>query len=269
VPDRGTHLRGPARERRRVAGQTCPAHLRRWAAPDGPGVVCRAPPGVGAGAPGQERGRVHPRADTGAVRFISRHGRPGDRRQPVEHRHLLRRQSEHRAVAGRHHELPGRRAGRRGDVLRAGRPCPRSIDSGAGLSGLPGTILKLTGNATSLIDPAQLPVDPATCKPVYPHQYIKFNTVFEVARAAGLRTAWSDKHAAYEVLNGPSGAGIQDLFTPEINSDAPTLGSSIDWTKDNALTISTTATRSRRSSTRSTDSSTAAQTASGRPRSSA
>jgi hypothetical protein len=26
------------------------------------------------------------------------------------------------------------------------------------------------------------------------------------------------------------------LFTPEINSDAPTVGSSIDWTKDNALT---------------------------------
>jgi hypothetical protein len=102
---------------------------------------------------------------------------------------------------------------------------------------LPGSILELTGNATSLIDPAQLPVDPATCKPVYPHQYIKVNTVFEVARAAGLRTAWSDKHAAYEVLNGPSGAGIQDLFTPEINSDAPAVGSSIDWTKDNALTM--------------------------------
>jgi hypothetical protein len=114
---------------------------------------------------------------------------------------------------------------------------PHSIDSGFGLSGLPGSILELTGNATSLIDPAQLPVDPATCKPVYPHQYIKVNTVFEVARAAGLRTAWSDKHAAYEVLNGPSGAGIQDLFTPEINSDAPAVGSSIDWTKDNALTM--------------------------------
>jgi hypothetical protein len=114
---------------------------------------------------------------------------------------------------------------------------PHSIDSGFGLSGLPGSILGLTGNATSLIDPAQLPVDPATCKPVYPHQYIKVNTIFEVARAKGLRTAWSDKHAAYEVLNGPSGAGIQDLFTPEINSDAPTVGSSIDWTKDNALTM--------------------------------
>lgn len=111
-----------------------------------------------------------------------------------------------------------------------------SIDAGQGLSGLPDSILEMTGNATSLIDPAQLPVDPKTCKPVYPHQYIKVNTVFEVARSAGLRTAWSDKHVAYEVLNGPSGAGIQDLFAPEINSDAPVLGSSNDWTKVNSLT---------------------------------
>jgi hypothetical protein len=66
---------------------------------------------------------------------------------------------------------------------------------------------------------------------------MKVNTVFEVARSAGLRTAWSDKHAAYEILNGPSGAGIQDLFTPEINSDAPVIGSSIDWTKKNSLTM--------------------------------
>jgi hypothetical protein len=114
---------------------------------------------------------------------------------------------------------------------------PLSLDSGFGLGGLPGSILQLTGNATALIDPAQLPVDPKTCKPVYPHQYIKVNTVFEVARAAGMRTAWSDKHAAYEVLNGPSGAGIQDLFTPEINSNAPVAGSPIDWTQDNALTM--------------------------------
>ena len=113
---------------------------------------------------------------------------------------------------------------------------PHSIDAGQGLSGLPGSILQMTGNATSLLNPAALPVDPKTCTPVYPHQYIKVNTVFEVARAAGLRTAWSDKHVAYEVLNGPSGAGIQDLFAPEINSDAPTLGSSNDWTKVNSLT---------------------------------
>jgi hypothetical protein len=112
-----------------------------------------------------------------------------------------------------------------------------SIDAGQGLSGLPGSILQMTGNPRTLIDPSQLPVDPATCKPVYPDQYIKVNTIFEVARAAGLRTAWSDKHAAYEILNGPSGTGIQDLFTPEINSDAPTAGSTNDWTTDNALTM--------------------------------
>jgi hypothetical protein len=114
---------------------------------------------------------------------------------------------------------------------------PLALDAGQGLPGLPDGILKMTGNPTSLIDPAQLPVDPASCKPIYPHQYLKVNTIFEVARAAGLRTAWTDKHPAYEILNGPSGTGIQDLFTPEINSEAPTPGSSNDWTKDNALTM--------------------------------
>ncbi|MDQ6948493.1 MAG: alkaline phosphatase family protein, partial [Actinomycetota bacterium] len=111
------------------------------------------------------------------------------------------------------------------------------LDAGEGLSGLPGSILKMTGNPDTVIDKARLPVDPASCQPVFPHNYIKVNTVFEVVRNAGLRTAWTDKHAAYEVLNGPSGTGVQDLFTPEINSDAPTLGSSNDWTKDNALTM--------------------------------
>lgn len=108
-----------------------------------------------------------------------------------------------------------------------------SIDAGQGLDGLPGSILAMTGTPQNLINPAALPVDPRTCKPIYPHQYLRVNTVFEVARQAGLRTAWSDKHPAYEILNGPSGAGIQDLFTPEINSKAPTAS---DWTKDNAAT---------------------------------
>ncbi|MDT4908467.1 MAG: hypothetical protein QOI69_1708 [Pseudonocardiales bacterium] len=95
-------------------------------------------------------------------------------------------------------------------------------------------ILKMTPTPQSLLDPAALPVDPATCTPVYPHQYIRVNTVFNVARAHGLRTAWSDKHPAYEILNGPSGTGVQDLFTPEINSIADNAGD--DWTTDNALT---------------------------------
>ncbi|MEU8517793.1 alkaline phosphatase family protein [Kitasatospora sp. NPDC048722] len=109
-----------------------------------------------------------------------------------------------------------------------------AIDAGQGLAGLPGSILQMTGRPQNLINPAKLPVDPDTCKPVYPHSYLQVNTVFEVARQAGLRTAWSDKHAAYDILNGPSGEGVQDLFTPEINSKA--AGYSGDWTKDNKAT---------------------------------
>ncbi|MET7477495.1 alkaline phosphatase family protein [Streptomyces sp. NPDC005648] len=111
-----------------------------------------------------------------------------------------------------------------------------SLDAGQGLSGLPGSILNMTGDAARLINPAKLPVDPKTCKPVYPHSYLKVNTVFNVARKAGLRTAWSDKHVAYEILDGPSGDGIQDLFAPEINSQAIGYPAGQDWTKDNAAT---------------------------------
>ncbi|WP_376768857.1 alkaline phosphatase family protein [Amycolatopsis acididurans] len=108
-----------------------------------------------------------------------------------------------------------------------------AIDAGQGLPGLPAGVLGMTGMPRSLLNPAALPVDPKTCKPVYPYQDLKVNTVFEVAHAAGLRTAWSDKHPAYDILNGPSGTGIDDLFTPEINSNAPAGG---DWSTDNAST---------------------------------
>ena len=113
---------------------------------------------------------------------------------------------------------------------------PLSLDAGQGLLGLPGSILQMTGQPRDLINPALLPVDPRTCTPVYPHSYLKVNTVFEVLRAHGLRTAWSDKHAAYDILQGPSGNGIQDLFTPEINSQADGLAAGQDWTKDNLKT---------------------------------
>ncbi|GAA3432684.1 alkaline phosphatase family protein [Kutzneria kofuensis] len=107
-----------------------------------------------------------------------------------------------------------------------------ALDAGQGLAGLPNSILGMTGAPQTLLQPSGLPVDPATCKPVPPNQYLKVNTVFEVVRAAGLRTAWSDKHPAYAILNGPSGTGIQDLFTPEINSSVGTG----DWTSDNNAT---------------------------------
>jgi hypothetical protein len=73
------------------------------------------------------------------------------------------------------------------------------------------------------IDPAKLPRDPADCSRVFPHQFPRVNNVFELIKAAGGRTAWSDKHPAYEFLNGPSGTGIDDLYTPEIASCAGLL----------------------------------------------
>src|SRR5208337_3380973 len=34
----------------------------------------------------------------------------------------------------------------------------------------------------------------------------------------GARTAWADKHPAYDMVNGPSGKGVDDLYTPEITN---------------------------------------------------
>src|SRR5438034_2136515 len=31
-------------------------------------------------------------------------------------------------------------------------------------------------------------------------------------------TAWADKHPAYDLVNGPSGTGVDDLYTPEITN---------------------------------------------------
>src|SRR6516164_4307368 len=79
------------------------------------------------------------------------------------------------------------------------------------------------GDPLSQIDPKQLPQTLAggKCLPVLPHQFINVNTIFEVIKAHGGRTAWADKHPAYEILNGPSGEGVQDLYTPEVNSNDP------------------------------------------------
>jgi len=79
------------------------------------------------------------------------------------------------------------------------------------------------GDTLSQIDPANLPraLRDGQCVPVYPHEFIRVNTIFEVIREHGGRTAWADKHPAYEILNGPSGAGVSDLFTPEVDSVIP------------------------------------------------
>ncbi|HVO78974.1 MAG TPA: alkaline phosphatase family protein [Candidatus Bathyarchaeia archaeon] len=73
------------------------------------------------------------------------------------------------------------------------------------------------------INPANLPRDPNTCAAIYPHQYIRVNTIFNVAKNAGMYTAWTDKHPAYEWVKGPTADGVNDFFAPEVNSLAINL----------------------------------------------
>ena len=74
-----------------------------------------------------------------------------------------------------------------------------------------------TPPASAVLDPAKLPLDPANgCATILPHNMLRVNTVFEVVSAAGMYTAYSEKRPSYDFLNGPSGTGVQDLYTPEI-----------------------------------------------------
>ena len=77
-----------------------------------------------------------------------------------------------------------------------------------------------------------LPRDPARGGAVvYPHNYLRVNTIFEIVKAAGYHTAWIDKHLSDEIVNGPSGQGVDDLWTPEIAAYYPPTGSSININK--------------------------------------
>ena len=88
------------------------------------------------------------------------------------------------------------------------------------------------------INPDNLPRDPLTKKPVYPHNFLKTNTVFEVIKDAGYSTAWCDKHLAYDLLNGPSGKGIDDLYTPEISANGDATKSIITTEGNDDLKVS-------------------------------
>jgi len=69
------------------------------------------------------------------------------------------------------------------------------------------------------LNPKFLVRDPEhNCRPIEPHEYLRVNTIFEVVKEAGGRTAWTDKHPSYEWTNGPSGKGVDDFYGPEINS---------------------------------------------------
>ena len=79
-----------------------------------------------------------------------------------------------------------------------------------------------TDGQANAIDPMKLVRDPANnCNGVAPFNFVRTNTVFGVIHKAGMRTAWSDKHAAYIAVSGPGdGTNVDDFYSPEINSDS-------------------------------------------------
>ena len=75
------------------------------------------------------------------------------------------------------------------------------------------------------IDPNKLVRDPFNgCAPVYPWNFVRANTIYGVIHKAGGYTAWSDKHAAYAVVSGPTGtsvpSNVDDYYSPEVNSNS-------------------------------------------------
>lgn len=77
----------------------------------------------------------------------------------------------------------------------------------------------LTEGGIASIDPMRLPRDPKkNCAPVYPWEFVRTNTIFNVIHNAGGYTAWSDKHPSYSSVAGPGGNSVDDYYSPEINS---------------------------------------------------
>src|SRR5580658_2407108 len=91
------------------------------------------------------------------------------------------------------------------------------IDDSQLNGGAPGAALTEGGIAS--LDPRKLERDPALgCAKVYPWNFIRTNTLFGVIHAAGGYTAWIDKHPSYSFVGGPGGSGLDDYFSPEVNS---------------------------------------------------
>jgi len=73
------------------------------------------------------------------------------------------------------------------------------------------------------INPDRLVRDPFNnCTPLYSWNFVRTNTIFGVIHARGGYTAWSDKHAGYASVSGPTGtnqpSNVDDYYSPEVNS---------------------------------------------------
>ena len=89
--------------------------------------------------------------------------------------------------------------------------------------GAPGAAL--TDGGLASIDPKKLVRDPSNgCKPVFPWEFVRANSIFSVIHQAGGYAAWSDKHPAYiSVASGLGPTALDDFYGPEINSNVIAL----------------------------------------------
>lgn len=90
-------------------------------------------------------------------------------------------------------------------------------------------------NSTKLfsggINPDNLPqaIVKGKCQVIYPHQRLRVNTIWEVVQSKGRKTAYADKHPAYDLVRGPSGKGLTVGYFPEITSTANNVDATIAY----------------------------------------
>ena len=104
------------------------------------------------------------------------------------------------------------------------------------------TLTNPTGNRPivgATVDPAQLPyaMQHGKCAPVLPNDFLRTNSIFSVAHAAGMWTAWADKHPVYnaEVAGNATPNTVNDPFNTEINADS--IPPSLVDTRGNTITF--------------------------------
>jgi hypothetical protein len=104
-------------------------------------------------------------------------------------------------------------------------------------SPIDGGILSLDPNKF-IRDPFSVPTP---CMPVYPWNFIRDNTIYGVIHHAGGYTAWSDKHAVYAAVSGPTGtsspSNVDDYYSPEVNSNQVPLPVTTAGTDFNCATL--------------------------------
>jgi hypothetical protein len=89
------------------------------------------------------------------------------------------------------------------------------------------------------LDTAQMvyQVQKGKCRPLMPNDFLRTNSVFSVAAAAGMHTAWADKHPVYnqEVAGHGTPNAVADPFNTEINADV--IPSTLVDTRGNTVTF--------------------------------